>query len=71
MAILCLRVHGVQGDEGWHELGRALYQPKGQDQMKLNLHRTLCNVKDSQGMTGLSLAVQGECPQAPLTTARA
>ena len=49
---------GSVGDEGWKDLGRALYQPQGQDQFKLNAHRSLCNAKDHAGFTALSRAVQ-------------
>ena len=49
---------GGRGDDAWQELGRALYQPQGQDLHKLGLHRLLCNCKDGRGATGLSLAVQ-------------
>ena len=51
---------GSVGDEGWKELGRALYQPQGQDQLKLNKHRTLCNATDALGCTALSRAVQAD-----------
>ena len=51
---------GAQGDEGFRELNRALYHPQGQDMLRLNLHRVLCNAKrDADGATALSIAVQG------------
>ena len=45
-------------DQGWKDLGRALFQPQGQDQFKLNAHKVLCNAKDGAGRTALSLATQ-------------
>jgi ankyrin repeat protein len=57
---LLARQIGAQGDEGFRELNRALYHPRGQDTMKLNLHRILCNARrGSDGATALSVAVQG------------
>lgn len=55
---LLARQIGAQGDEGFRELGRALYQPQGQDTLKLNLHRILCNARDADGFTALSICVQ-------------
>lgn len=51
---------GATGEEGFSDLSRALFNPKGQDQVKLNMHRQLCDARDADGATALSLAVQAE-----------
>lgn len=55
---LLARQIGAAGDEGFQDLGRALFTPQGQDQVLLNLHRELINCKDSLGFTAISRAVQ-------------
>ena len=44
---------------GWKHLGRALYQPEGQDTLLLNLHKEMINRKSEDGFTALSLCAQG------------
>lgn len=56
--LLLARAIGADGDEGWRDLGRALYQPEGQDTLLLNLHREQINARQADGFTALSLAAQ-------------
>ena len=60
----CMRATCRTRSRSTAQLGRALYQPQGQDQHKLNLHKSLINVRDAEGFTALARSVRAERPAA-------